>query len=60
MNVIVDIHDKEYVLGLREAKKVLNDTYNGYDHVVINDDKIEVDRITRDEIKKQLHGQIYV
>ncbi len=59
MNVILSLHDREYVMPLIEAKRLLNSVYKICNEVYINGKKVMVSRIDRDEIKKQLHGQIY-
>lgn len=59
MNVLLTLKDKEHVLPLIDAKHLLNHVYKICDHVTINGEDIPVGRIERDEIKKQLHGQIY-
>ena len=60
MNVIFTIKDKEYVVGIMDAKRILNNIYECCTSVNINGDDVEVDRAARMEIMKQLHGELYV
>ena len=60
MNVIFNLKGIEYVVTLREAKRILNNVYDKCDQVYINGKKIEVDHRDRHEIMQQLHGEIYV
>lgn len=60
MNVITMINDKQYVLPLMEAKRVLNNVYDGCKSLTINGETINIDRAERMRIMQQLHGEIYV
>ena len=60
MNVEIKVCDKTYIVGLRDAKRILNNVYEGCDQVYVNGNKILVDQDERLEIMKQLHGVIYV
>ena len=60
MNVALTVHGKDYIVELRDAKRILNNVYEGCDQVYVNGNKILVDIHERQEIMKQLHGEIYV
>ena len=60
MNVIITIHGKDDVIGIMDAKRVLNNLYEGAEQVYINGRKIEIDAEERRAIMRQLHGELYV
>ena len=60
MNVIFEVNYKEYVVNLREAKRILNEIYKCTNSITINGEEVSVDRAERMLIMKQLHGEIYV
>ena len=60
MNVIFEVNYKQYVVDLREAKKVLNQIYKCTNSITINGAEVSVDRAERMLLMKQLHGEIYV
>ena len=60
MNVVFEVRDIEYVVGITDAKRILNNVYEKCDQVYVNGKKILVDRAERIKILTQLHGQLYV
>ncbi len=60
MNVIFNIKDKEYVVTLIDAKKILKSVYVCAKAICVNGVDIGIDRATRMDIMKQLHGELYV
>ena len=60
MNVVFTIKGKDYAVGLREAKRILNNVYDQVTSICINKENIEIDRDERMSIIKQLHGELYV
>ena len=60
MNIIFTIKDKEYVVGIMEAKRILNNVYDQVTSICIDGEDIEIDRAERMNIIKQLHGELYV
>ena len=60
MNVSLTLQDKDFIVGLMDAKRILNNVYEGCEQVYINGEKILIDESDRNDIMKQLHGEIYV
>ena len=60
MNVIFEVNYQEYVVNLREAKRILNEIYKCTNSITINGEEIAIDRAERMLLIKQLHGEIYV
>ena len=60
MNVVFTVRGKEVVSSLREAKRILNNLYEHCDQVYINGERTDIDQYDREDIIKQLHGEIYV
>ena len=61
MNVIVTVNDKDYVLGIKEAKRFCDGIVYTGDNVLHADGKdIKLDNETAKKLHRQIHGQLYV
>ena len=61
MNVIVTVDNKDYVIGIREAKKFCNDIVRVGETILHADNEdIKLNKHEARELHRQIHEQLYV